>query len=120
MKGVITLCGSTRFYKTFDYVCYQLTLNDWAVFTIGTMMNKDSELKEVDKKTKDLFDKLHREKILMSEAIFVVDPNGYTGEQTKAEIDFAIENGRDVYWYSKGDLAKLAIDTLTTLNKEIV
>ena len=120
MKGVITLCGSTRFYKTFDYVCYQLTLNDWAVFTIGTMLNRDDKLVEVTKERKDLFDKLHREKIIMSDAIFVIDPNGYTGEQTEAEIDFAKENGRDVYYYSKGDLVKLAEETMTILNKEIV
>lgn len=120
MKGVITLCGSTRFYKTFDYVCYQLTLNDYAVFTIGTMLNKDTQLPEITQKTKDMFDKLHREKILMSDVIFVVDPNGYTGEQTKAEIDFAKIHDRKIYYYSKGDLAKLAIDTLTILNKEIV
>lgn len=116
MKGIITLCGSTRFYKTFDYVCYQLTLNDWAVFTIGTMLNKDSNLPEVTEKQKELFDKLHKSKIDLSEAIFVVDPDGYTGDQTKDEIQYAEFHNKKIYYYSKGDLNKLAKETL----KEIV
>ena len=103
MKGIITLCGSTKFYKEFDRVCYELTLADYAIFTIGTMLNSDKRLDQ-SKETLERFKMLHYSKILMSDAIFVVDVNGYVGDDTQSEIDFAFENGRLVYKLSEGHL----------------
>lgn len=108
MKGVLTLCGSTRFYKEFDRICYELTLADYAVFTIGTMLNSDTRL-DHSKQTLERFDKLHKSKIIMSEGIFVIDVGGYIGDSTKSEIEFAQIHGRDIYYLSKGDLQKLTI-----------
>lgn len=103
MKGVITLCGSTRFYKTFDKICYELTVADYAIFTIGTMLNSDKRLVQ-SQETLERFKQLHYSKILMSDAIFVIDVDGYVGEDTQSEIDFANENGRLVYKLSLGHL----------------
>lgn len=37
----------------------------------------------------NLLDEIHREKIRMSDAIFVVNVGGYIGKSTSREIDFA-------------------------------
>lgn len=113
MKGVITLCGSTRFYKEFDRICYELTLADYAIFTIGTMLNSDKKL-EHSKQTLERFDLLHKSKIIMSEGIFVIDVDGYIGDSTRSEIEFAEIHDRDIYYLSKGDLQKLtSTDNIT-------
>ena len=43
-----------------------------------------------------MLDNLHREKIEMSDAIFVVNVDGYIGESTSDEIEYAKSNGKTV------------------------
>ena len=100
-KGIITLCGSTRFYKTFLEINNKLTEKGYIVLSIGIVKNKkDVELLK-------MLDVLHREKILMSDSIFVIDQNGYIGKSTKGEIEFAEKIGKRIYMLSKGDIDKL-------------
>ena len=54
-----------------------------------------------------MLDALHREKITMSDSIFVINVDGYTGKSTKAEIEFAEKHGKRIYWLSNGDLDRL-------------
>ena len=100
-KGIITLCGSTRFYKTFLEINNKLAEKGYIVLSIGIVKNKkDAELLK-------MLDALHREKILMSDSIFVIDFDGYIGESTKGEIEFAEKIGKRIYMLSKGDIDKL-------------
>lgn len=118
MKGVITLCGSTRFYKEFDRICYELTVADYGIFTIGTMLNSDKRLFQ-SQDVLDRFASLHREKIRRSNAIFVVDVDGYIGEQTRDEIQTAKDNLLPVFYLSKGHLDYLkSIDNLHHADKK--
>ena len=43
----------------------------------------------------------------MSDSIFVIDVDGYIGESTKGEIEFAEKHGKRTYKLSNGDLEKL-------------
>jgi hypothetical protein len=43
-----------------------------------------------------MLDMLHLRKIDISDEIFVVNVNGYIGESTKREIEYAILNGKEV------------------------
>ena len=98
-KGIITLCGSTRFYETFLAVNNSLTAKGYIVLSIEILKN--------DTKLKEMLDKLHRVKILMSDSIFVIDFDNYIGEATSGEIDFAKKHGKKIYRLSNGDLNKL-------------
>jgi len=84
---VITVCGSTKFKKeTFDAI-KQLEDKGFIALSVGSFMHADKlNISDVQK---DAYDRLHMSKIMMSDGIFVVNPGGYIGKSTKAEIKFA-------------------------------
>lgn len=43
-------------------------------------------------------DKLHKDKIYMSTSIYVINVDGYIGESTKSEIEFARDHGIPVHF----------------------
>lgn len=47
-------------------------------------------------KTKAMLDDMHKQKIDMSDEIFVINVNGYIGESTKNEIEYAKKNGKKI------------------------
>jgi hypothetical protein len=106
-KGVITLCGSTRFYETFLAVNNSLTAKGYIVLSVGVVIDKTVMLDKSDGKLEKMLDKLHKEKIAMSDSIFVIDFDNYIGEATSGEIDFAKKHGKKIYRLSNGDLNKL-------------
>lgn len=99
-KGIITLCGSTRFYKLFDEMNYLFTINDFIVLSIGCHSNSDYclGLNQIEK-AKDMLDRLHKEKIAMSHAVLVLNAENYIGKSTQSEIDYAMMIGKPVYYY---------------------
>lgn len=46
----------------------------------------------------------HLEKINLSDAIYVVDIDGYIGESVKKEIDYARMNGKEVIFHSQFEI----------------
>lgn len=90
---VITLCGSTRFKDEFLKVQKQLTLGGNIVISVGFF----GEFKNViTPEIKVMFDDMHKRKIDMSDEIYVINKNGYIGESTKGEIEYAIKTGKRV------------------------
>lgn len=96
MKGVITICGSTKYRREFEAVNAVLTLKGFFVLTVGSFGHdiKNPELKEVIFSNKEHLDKLHKEKIDLSFAIFVIDADNYIGSSTKSEINHADQTGK--------------------------
>ena len=43
---------------------------------------------------------MHKEKIKISDAILVVNINGYIGEDTRSEIDFAKSLNKEIIYYN--------------------
>lgn len=99
---VITLCGSTKFKDEFLRVQKELTLKGNIVISVGLFGHSgDNEVWEnMDEgtltKTKEMLDDMHKRKIDMSDEIFVINVNGYIGESTKSEIEYAISTGKKV------------------------
>ena len=99
---VITLCGSTRFKDEFLKVQKELTLKGNIVISVGLFGHSgDNEVWEnMDEgtltKTKEMLDDMHKRKIDMADEIFVINVNGYIGESTKSEIEYAKSNGKKV------------------------
>lgn len=46
----------------------------------------------------EMLDDMHRRKIDMADAIYVINVGGYIGESTKEEIEYARRNGKDILY----------------------
>ena len=99
---VITLCGSTKFKDEFLNVQKELTLKGNIVISVGLFGHSgDNEVWEnMDEgtltKTKEMLDDMHKRKIDMADEIFVINVNGYIGESTKSEIEYAKSTNKKV------------------------
>lgn len=95
---VITICGSMRYSKEMIKIAEELELKEgYAV--IQCVYNVDGQKYEgVDA---SILDKIHRKKIDISDAIYVVNINGYIGESTRKEIEYANNNGKEVIYHEK-------------------
>ena len=85
--NIITLCGSIKFKDEFIKVQEKLTLEGNIVFTPNFFNNIKKE--NMDLETKKMLDKMHKQKIDMSDEIYVINLGGYIGESTKSEIEYA-------------------------------
>ena len=99
---VITLCGSTRFKDEFMEAQKRLTLEGNIVISVGLFGHSgDREVWEnMDEgtltKTKEMLDDMHKRKIDMADEIFVINVDGYIGESTRSEIEYAKAHGKKI------------------------
>lgn len=91
--NVITLCGSTRFKEDFERVNRELTLAGNIVISVGCFGHAGDVFTEEEK---IMLDDIHKRKIDMADAIYVINKDGYIGESTKSEIKYALEHGKQV------------------------
>ena len=93
---VICLCGSTKFKNSFEKINAILTLNSKVVVAPAVWAHHDKI--EITGNQKFNLDKLHKQKIYMSDCILVVNENGYWGDSTKSEIEYAINLDKPVFY----------------------
>lgn len=97
---IVTLCGSTRFKEQFFEVQKKLTLKGYIVISVGLFGHSGDD--EVwTEGTKEMLDKMHLSKIDLADEIFVINVNGYIGESTKREIEYAKSTGKIVNYLEK-------------------
>ena len=92
--NIITLCGSIKFKNEFIKVQERLTLEGNIVFTPNFFNSIKKE--EINEKIKKMLDEMHRQKIDMSDEIYVINLGGYIGESTKSEIEYAKAKGKKI------------------------
>lgn len=92
---IITICGSYKFKDKMIDVYKQLTEKGHLVF-----------LPAIDccEHRQEWYLALHFDKIRRSEAIYVIDVDGYIGEATRAEMCYAEGVKINIYRYSNHDL----------------
>lgn len=99
---VITLCGSTRFKDAFIKAQKDLTLQGNIVISVGLFGHSgDDEVwegmtEDTVTATKQMLDDMHKRKIDMADAIFVINVGGYIGASTQSEIAYAAAHGKPV------------------------
>ena len=93
---VITICGSTKFKDEIMQAAHDLTLQGHIVLAPCIYHHADEE--ELSAEEKIRLDNLHKQKINMSDAIFVVNVNNYIGESTYGEIDWAERMDKKIYF----------------------
>ena len=92
---VITLCGSTRFKEAFLQEQKRLTLEGNIVISVG-LFGHSGDGEVWTEGVKAMLDDMHKRKIDMADEIFVINVDGYIGESTRSEIDYAIGTGKVV------------------------
>ena len=94
-RKVVTLCGSVRFWDKIQEMYEKLELeNEYAVIGITPhVMNRDFTEHE-----EDLLDEMHRIKIDLSDAIYVINVGGYIRKSTKEEIEKKKKKGKEIIY----------------------
>ena len=94
---IITLCGSTRFKEQFLEAQKRLTLAGNIVISVGLFGHSGDE--EVwAPGTKEMLDDMHKRKIDLADAIYVINVGGYIGASTRSEIEYAKATGKEVLY----------------------
>ena len=89
---VITLCGSTKFKEQDLEAQKRLTLEGNIVISVGLFGHSGDD--EVwTEGTKAMLDDMHKRKIDMADEIFVINVDGYIGQSTRSEIEYAESKG---------------------------
>lgn len=84
---VVCLCGSTRFKSSYESLAAELALVGKIHLTVGMFGHADGIL--LSEETKASLDLLHKQKIDMCDRVIVINVDGYIGESTKSEIEYA-------------------------------
>ena len=93
---VITICGSLRFIEEIKFHSERLELEGYCVLGIiyPTREDKDDYTSEEIAR----LGVMHKQKIEMSDAIFVVNVNNYIGSSTRSEIEYAEQCGKEIIY----------------------
>lgn len=95
---IITVCGSNKFKKEMTEITEKMAFKGNCMLTPIELMKstKDAYIKD----EMMMLDKMHKEKIRISDAILVVNVNDYIGNSTKSEIEYAKLLNKEVLYYT--------------------
>ena len=97
---IVCLCGSTRFKESFDEAAYHETMHGHIVLSVGFFMhatgNRHGDGIGCTPEQKIKLDELHRRKIDLCDEILVLNVNGYIGDSTRSEINYAVMHGKPI------------------------
>lgn len=95
---IITVCGSLRFKDEMMKIAEKIELQGNCVIApiYPTNPDKDAYTNE----EVNMLDKMHKEKIKISDAILVVNVDNYIGSSTKSEIEFAKNLNKEILYYT--------------------
>lgn len=94
---IITLCGSIKFQKEMMIAAEKLALKGICILTPTYPVIENLEITE---KQTSMLKEAHFKRIELSDAIFVVNVNGYIGNSTKLEIEYAKKLGKEILYYT--------------------
>lgn len=96
---IITVCGSLKFKNEIISEALKLELEGNVVITpiFPITDDKDSFTEEEFA----ILGRMHKEKIKLSDAIFVVNVNNYIGSSTQSEIEYAKSLNKEIIYLEK-------------------
>ena len=95
---IITICGSYRFREEMLGMAEKLTLAGNCVLTPIELSKTSKEAYTEEEAL--MIDKMHKEKIRLSDAIFVVNVGGYIGKSTRSEVEYAKSLNKEILYYA--------------------
>ncbi len=95
----VCLCGSTRFSEAYQEASLRETLAFRIVLSVGINTKSDADLSasgvEINKEALDI---LHLFKIDEADEVLILNVNGYVGESTRREIEYARLHNKPIRW----------------------
>ncbi len=99
---IVCLCGSTRFYRQFTEANYRETMAGKIVLSVGFYPHATAEMHGegigITSDKKAALDELHKRKIDLADEVLVLNVNGYIGQSTRSEIEYARANGKPLFF----------------------
>ena len=96
---IITICGSMKFVCEMMEISEKVELQGNVV--LMPIYNPSRPNKEAFTNEEILIlDKMHRERIKLSDAILVVNVGGYIGNSTSKEIEYAKSLNKEIIYYT--------------------
>ncbi len=95
---IVCMCGSTKFKQAWISENARLTGEGNIVLAVGLWGHHERVFPDAE--TKARLDNLHKRKIDLCDWVRVLDINGYIGESTRSEIDYALGLGKEVRYLS--------------------
>ncbi len=101
---IVCLCGSTRFWRTYQEAGLQETLAGKIVLSIGAASGTDDDHfgnlpREEYDAVKARLDWLHMRKIDLADEVLILNVDGYIGESTRNELAYARHQGKVIRWW---------------------
>ncbi len=101
---IVCLCGSTKFHEQFDISNYHETMAGNIVLSIGCVTKSDNDLwgklaPHDQERIKVRLDELHFRKIAMADEVLILNVDGYIGESTWKELQFAIAQDKVIRFH---------------------
>lgn len=97
---VVCFCGSTRFAEWFMIKRWELEKQ--GIITLGINILPNNYFAEGDSHgaeqegVKEILDELHKRKIDLADEVFILNVDGYIGESTRNELEYALQIGKPV------------------------
>ena len=99
---ITCLCGSVRFEKEFREYAEAFHLSgDIVLMPIIFRHAEFHDDNSFTQQVKKQMDRVHKWKIALADLVFIIDKDGYIGESTKAEIEFAESRSKWIEYMSK-------------------
>ena len=95
---IITVCGSLRFIKEIMEITEKMALEGNCMLSI-TYPARPNKNDYTDEEIL-MLNKMHKERIKLSDAILVVNIDNYIGNSTKNEIEFAKSLNKEIIYYT--------------------
>lgn len=99
----VCLIGSTKFEEIFRKLEYDLSVKGNIVLS-PLVYNQSGERPGCGKEEKKILDLVQKEKIRQSDIVLVVDKDGYIGESTRKQIEYAELLKKRILYYSKEEV----------------
>jgi len=104
---IVCLCGSVRFEKEFREYAEAFHLSgDIVLMPIIFRHAEFHEDNSYMQQVKENMDRVHKWKISLADLVFIIDKDGYIGESTRAEIEFAESRSKWIEYMSKEKMKK--------------
>lgn len=108
---IICLCGSTRFTEQMLVMQWELTKQgfivlSWCALPEWYFKGKDKTHIGDQEGVKEIVDEIHLRKIDLADEVYILNINGYIGESTKKELEYAKKAGKEIRFYKESPNGK--------------